>query len=431
MVPRVLPPLPYDGFPLRPHCNGHWYKSIWNSRTKKSEQFYFGSWKDDRKGERALSDPQIGWLARRDAIHAGIDNVQVAWVPGALCLGELMAQFLNHKRGAAEKGELSKVTLGDYLREVSAFVAFIKAGTPAGGLKPEHFSAYAKHLSDARQLGRHARKRVRAYISAFLRYGATNGWIAMPNTGSDWIAPATDPDSLRQAKARAGIRDNSQRIVNGEELEKLLSRATPTFKAMILLGVNCGLGPADIGRLRWGMLDLGTGKLIFPRPKTGAMRIGYLWRRTRKALERVRTLKHNRIALGKSGDQALVFLTRKGLPYYRENERHKTILCGGREIRKLTGITVHNAISITFGRTARELNLDGLTFYRLRHTLKTLGKKAKDRDALNLMMGHREGTIGEVYDHEEIEFDRIKRVARVVYGSLWPKLKPTADKLQP
>jgi hypothetical protein len=68
------PPLPYPDFPLRPHKNGQWYKSVWNSRGKKSEQFYFGSWADEPKGERALSDPDTGWLARRDAIRAGIDK---------------------------------------------------------------------------------------------------------------------------------------------------------------------------------------------------------------------------------------------------------------------------------------------------------------------------------------------------------------------
>ncbi len=71
----ALPALPYEGFPLRPHKNGSWYKSVWNPRTKKSEQFYFGSWRDDRKGDRAIRDPEIGYLARRDAIKAGIDNV--------------------------------------------------------------------------------------------------------------------------------------------------------------------------------------------------------------------------------------------------------------------------------------------------------------------------------------------------------------------
>ena len=61
----ALPSIPYPEFPLRPHRNGQWYKSVWNPRTKKSEQCYFGLWKDDPKGDRALHDPVSGWLARR------------------------------------------------------------------------------------------------------------------------------------------------------------------------------------------------------------------------------------------------------------------------------------------------------------------------------------------------------------------------------
>jgi integrase len=322
------PPLPYPDFPLRPHRNGQWYKSVWNRRTKKTEQFYFGSWADDPQGEGALHDPQTGWLARRDGIRAGIDNIRVTPAGGDLTLGELMSRFLTRKRSNAQSGELSKTTLGDYLREVSAFVSFMKPGTPAGGLRPEHFSAYMSKLTEKRGLGRHARKRVRAYITAFLHYGAGNGWFPMPNTGTDWTAPSTDPDAMRQARSRAGLPDYSDRILNGEEVDRLLSRASPAFKAMILVGVNCGRGPADLGRLRWNMLDLGTGQLVFPRPKTGAMRVGYLWRKTRRALERVRTLKHNQISLTQSGEQSLVFLTRKGLPFYREIEVNKTVAAG-------------------------------------------------------------------------------------------------------
>jgi len=199
------PKLPYDGFPLRPHQNGIWYKSVWNRNSKKSEQFYFGSWADDPKGERAMKDPVTGWLARRDAIKAGIDNVRVHMVPGDLTLGELMARFLSFKRSKVTSGELSLTTLEGYLREISKFVQFQKPATSAGLLRPEHFSAFMRHLVEERKLGRHVRKRVVTYISTFLRYGAKNGWMTMPNTGVDWCTPSTDPDSMRVG-CRKGVR---------------------------------------------------------------------------------------------------------------------------------------------------------------------------------------------------------------------------------
>jgi hypothetical protein len=76
-MPASLPKLPYEGFALHPHRNGQWYKSVWNSRTKRTEQFYFGKWVDDPTGDRAISDPVTGWLVRRNAIKAAIENVRV------------------------------------------------------------------------------------------------------------------------------------------------------------------------------------------------------------------------------------------------------------------------------------------------------------------------------------------------------------------
>lgn len=187
----------------------------------------------------------------------------------------------------------------------------------------------------------------------------------MPCTGAEWIAPATDRHLVRRAKLRAGKMDYSDRIVTGEELDRLLARAGPAFKAIILIAANCGLGPADIGRLRWNMIDMATGRISFPRPKTGVVRCNYLWKKIRKALQRVRTLRHNRLALAKDGESSLVFLIRRGLPYYREHEIHKVVEVNGVKVKKLTGIAIDNAVSITFRRMTKELNLEGLHLYRM------------------------------------------------------------------
>jgi hypothetical protein len=59
--------------------------------------------------------------------------------------------------------------------------------------------------------------------------------------------------------------------------------------------------------------------------------------------------------------------------------------------------------------------------------MKSLGKRARDNDALNLMMGHKDASIGKIYDHEPIAWRRIRRVAKVVYCQLWPKIKQKAE----
>jgi integrase len=331
-----------------------------------------------------------------------------------------MGRFLVHKRNQVVAGELAPRTMGEYFEEVTRFVEFMKLGTPASGLRPEHFSAYMQHLVRQRKLGRHARKRVRAYVNCLLHFGSKNGWYAMPPTGIDWIAPATDVESMRVARARAGVEDHSDRIVTGTEARRLLKRASPTFRALILLGLNCGLGPADLARLRWKMFNLGSGRMIYPRHKTGVMRVGYLWKSTRKALRRLRTLKYNRLALERDGDRALVFVTRENRPLYREVEVFKEIVVDGQLVRKLAGVRVENAVSNTFGRMCRDLSLQGVSFYRLRHTFRTLGARARDREALDAMTGHKDRSTAGVYQHETVSWTRVKRVALRVRRSLWP-----------
>jgi integrase len=408
------PPKPYPDFPLFAHKGGQWRKDV-RVNGGKPQPFYFGPWKDDRNGQRAIKD----WLARQDAIRAGIDNPRVPAAPASITVGDLMRRFLAAKRLQVQGRELSATTLGDYLRELQRFVSFVGTDAQVTAIKPQHFAAYAQRLIEHKQ-GRHARKRVVAYIKAMFHWGAKNAFYPQPTFGTEFVAPDTSPDAMRQDKAREGKKDYSKRVVTGEEIDRLLERANPAFRAITLLGVNCGLGPADIGRLRWDHLNLETGELNMPRGKTGTERRGYLWRRTREALARAAKLKHTKLAIESLGQTAFCFYSRKGLPMYREEE----VVKDGR----VTGVKASNAISITFSRMAQELKLQGVTFYRLRHTFKTFGKKAKDRDALNLCMGHRDGTTGEVYDHEVIDFKRVKQVAMAVKRGLWPKAKRVAGK---
>jgi integrase len=402
----MKPQKPHAAFPLFPAPNGQWAKKI------KGKPYYFGSWRADPKGELAIKD----YCARIPGIDAGSDHLRHLHADGAVSVIDLVNRFLAQRWMDVKGGSLAKVTYGHYDRELRAFATWVRETTPVAALKPEHFAGYCQHLIDDRKsfLAR-SRRRIFADIKACFRWGAGNGLCPLPNFGTAFKSPSTTKEAIRKEKARAGVADYSDRIVSGAEIDKLLSLSQPNMKAIILLGINCGLGPADIGRLRWRNIDMATGKLDYPRNKTGNVRIGYLWKRTREALERVKTLKHTAEAIGRDGADAHVFVTKKRRPYYREVE----VIEGGRVV----GVKVENAISITFGRTAKKAELKGVTYYRLRHTFKTLGKKAKDRDALNLCMGHKPNTVEAGYDHETISFKRVRRVAVKVKSRLWPTPK--------
>jgi integrase len=411
--PLSRPKKPYPSFPLFANQNGQWCKKV------KGKPYYFGSWKDDLKGEQALQD----WRSREESIRAGLDNLRTQSVEEGMTLMELSTQFLADRRTRLLAGDLAASTYGDYLRECMGFVAETGKDGCVASLAPAHFQAFADTLVK-RKLGRHSRKRIIAYIKAMLNWGANNGYYPRPTYGTGFAVPDTSPDAMRQARARAGEPDYSGRVATGGEITKLLNASSAMFKGVILVAVNCGLGPADLGRLRWRHIDMKNGELRFPRGKTGVARKGYLWKKTRKVLEGIAKTRCNREALAKQGQEALVFITRENRPLYREFEIIKDNVS--------VGVRRENAVSSLFAQRVRELKLDpGLTFYRLRHTFKTLGKRAKDRDALNLMMGHKEGTTGAIYDHEEISADRIRRVAMAVLRGLWPKPKNEKTRVKP
>lgn len=69
--------------------------------------------------------------------------------------------------------------------------------------------------------------------------------------------------TLRKARNEAG-----PRLFEADELRKILDAADPVMQAMVLLGINCGFGNTDVANLPQSAIDLETGWVDFPRPKT-------------------------------------------------------------------------------------------------------------------------------------------------------------------
>jgi integrase len=388
--------------------SGQWSKKI------NGVVYYFGRIASDPQGVAARKQ----YYTRIEGILAGLDNLRVPSSKQEWTVGKLVAAFLVDRRTKSLAGELSVRTYGDYISELQKFADAVGVNGKVTALAPIHFSAYLDHLHK-RGLGRHARKRVIAYIRAALNFGFKNGYYPSPNFGTAFTRPDASTAAIKRDRVKAGKAEYSDRIITGDEVNKLIKLATPLHRGLILMAVNTGLGVADIARLRWRHVSMETGELNMARGKTGVDRKGYLWKRTRKALAKVSGLAHNRAAIEREGDDALIFITRKGHPMYREVEKKD-------DAGRVKRVQVHNAISGTFGKLVDRAELKGLTFYRLRHTFKTLGKRARDPDALNLMMGHKDGSIGGIYDHEEIDPARIRRVAMAVKRALWPKPKNQA-----
>jgi integrase len=183
-------------------------------------------------------------------------------------------------------------------------------------------------------------------------------------------------DVLRQipnidAVSRSKIVNIQRRIFTHDEINKLLAVADTNMKAMIWLGINCGLGCTDCSELQWKHLDLVNCRVIFPRGKTGCARNLPLWPETIEALR----------AVPKKGN--LVFYTARGNPFVRN-----VVKIDAKGCEKYCPI---NSIATKFSRMIKRAGLDvpkGTGFYSLRRTAATLAARSGDPFAVQRLLGH-------------------------------------------
>ncbi len=88
---------------------------------------------------------------------------------------------------------------------------------------------------------------------------------------------------------------------DSQQINKLTSAADTKMRTMIWLGVNCGFGCTDCGKLKWKDLDFKSSTVKLARNKTGVCRNLPLWPETIQGLK----------ALPRSGQ--VIFYTSQGL----------------------------------------------------------------------------------------------------------------------
>jgi integrase len=188
---------------------------------------------------------------------------------------------------------------------------------------------------------------------------------------------------------RAHRQDKGTRMFEAAELRTIIDAADQPLKAMILLGINCGFGNSDCGKIPKSAFDLKSGWVNYPRPKTAVERRCPLWRETIKA---VREAINQRPAAKDPADADLAFITKYGQSWAKE--------------------TADNPITKVFRILLGDLKLHrpGLGFYALRHTFETIGGESRDQVAVNHIMGHADSSMSAVY-RERIGDDRLRAVS--------------------
>jgi integrase len=362
------PDKPYPEFPLTAHPNGSWCKKI------RGRLHYFGPWSDP---DAALAK----YRAQIDDLRAG--RTPQPQLQGAT-VAELCNQFLTHKKNQTDAGELAPTTFAFYRRVCGHAVAAFAAGTPLAALRPRDFERLRAQLAAT-----NGPRSLTSYIQVvrlLFKFAFECDLIETPMRFGPGFSK---PSKAVLRKARAG---KPPRLFAAAEIGTLLAAASAPVRAMILLGINCGFGNADVARLPLTALDLGGGWVDFPRPKTGITRRCKLWPETTAALGAVlRTRPESR------DPQAarLVFVRRDGRPYWR-------------------GLQI-SVVGHVFERLLERCGLKraGASFYTLRHTFETVAGGARDQVAVNALMGHVDLSAAADY-RELIDDDRLEAVAEHV-----------------
>jgi integrase len=211
---------------------------------------------------------------------------------------------------------------------------------------------------------------------------------------------------LRQNRAKGGLR-----MFEREELLVSLEHATTNAKAMMLLGINAGMGNTDLAMLPTKAIKLKTGWLDHPRPKTGIPRHVPLWPET---VEAIRAALAERHAPKDTAHAPLLFIGPRGESY----------------IGKARGYRVHQEVArvLKWAKVERQ----GLSFYALRHTFQTMAEGAHDLAAVQSIMGHAaaSGDMSAVY-RERVDDARLLAAVEHVRKWLFGEQKTKQDRALP
>ncbi len=361
--------------PLWKHkATGQWCRKIGG------KFFYFGT-----DLEAAIEE----WLRDKDYLLAGKsppprpeDN------PASIAV--ICDAFMEFKEGRLKSGELQKRSFDRYHATCKYLVAKLGRHTLATQLTPMDFqrlrAKMAKHWGPV-GLGNEIQ-----IIRSIFKYAFDMELIERPvKYGQGFAKPSKR--TLRQVRVEKG-----NRLVSPADLHKLLKHAGPQMKAMVLLGLNAGLGNTDLALLPIKAIDFKRKWLSYPRPKTAIVREVPLWDRTIKAL---RAAIDARPAEQSAEAAGLVFIGPRGQTYI-----------GGHK-----GYRVHQE----FQRVTIKAGVDR-NFYDLRRSFQTIGEEAGDAVAVAAVMGHapRSDDMASVY-RQRVSTERLLAVVQRVEEYYFPK----------
>jgi len=389
------PKKPYPDFPLTPHASGAWQKKI------RGKVHYFGKW-GKRVNGKLERIPGDGWEAALKDYKAQADDLHAGRTPrvksDGLTVADLCNRLLTSKLRKKEAGELGVRSFADYKEVTDLLVAAFGANRLVDDLAADDFGVLRSRM--AKRWGPVRLGNAITRTKSIFKFGLDNGHFDRAvRYGTEFKKP--DKSVLRKHRAKSGERmleaEQVRALIEGVEVPvegkaPVLVKPTPTMKAMILLGVNCGFGNADVAALPVQAVNLESGWITYPRPKTGIARRCPLWPETVAAIREAMAKRAKPATYAECG---VLFLTSKGTPWisHREDNRSDMITMRFKELL-----------------VKSKLHRDGISFYVLRHIFRTIADGARDPVAIDAIMGHSDPSMGAVY-RERIDDARLRAVA--------------------
>ena len=259
------------------HSSGQWAK------TYKRKRYYLGC------GSIRDAQKKLDEIIARDTL--GVPEP----VGDHLTISQLCSLYLKVKRKAVRAGRFSKSTLKGYESDLG-WLCTIMGGKRVDKLRGYDFTMLMDALEGYKATSVDTKV---TRIKAMLNWGVSQDIIdKMPSLGDFKLA---DSSQRRRERSEQGGRTFTQ-----DEAQRLLDGARGVWKAIMLLGLNCAMEGAEIGRLEH--TDISGEWLSKPRGKTGIQRTCWLWPETREEIEKYR-----------SDDPNLLFINRRGNPFDIDN----------------------------------------------------------------------------------------------------------------
>jgi integrase len=398
------PKKPYAEFPLTPRASGKWMKKI------RGQIHYFGQWAKRLEGVLTRVDND-GWEAALEEYKKVADDLHAGRTPrvqgDGLTVKDLCNHFLTAKLRKMDAGELTSLLFYDYKVITDFLVENLGGNRLVDDLAADDFAALRAAMAKKWGPVRLANSITRT--KSVFKHGYETGLMDRPvRYGPEFAKPSASV--LRRHRA-----NRPAKILEANEVRALIDGAgvvgktgpewvepNLALRAMILLGVNCGFGNADCAELPTSAVNLDSGWINFPRPKTGIARRCPLWPETIVA---IRAAVDVRPKPALPRDVGRMFLSEAGTMLVTRTEKGNT--------KDLVGTHFTNLL------TALKLHHKQLGFYTLRRVFETIAGGAKDQVAVDLIMGHVDGSMAANY-RERVDDSRLRAVVDHVRAWLWP-----------